>query len=374
MGADYRATLYTSTWFFVNPISEYDTIVTITYRRIYLCVLASRVHCYHMAPNITRRTALKTIGLSLGGITINGGVAAAASVPETLFTYDPEIGELPENIAINKRGTKYVSFPPRGEIRTITPDNQTQSTLATFNIGEGNGVIGLEVHPNGTLFACLVTFNTPSSDTHGIWQITPGGETSLVAALGEEMFPNDILLAGDSLLVTETIGGAVLRVSEEEVSEWVADPLLEGDGSAGFPFPIGANGIAEASDGTVYVANTEMGHLVKIPVNPDGSAGTPEIFVADERLIASDGLAIDTRDNLYVAVIGQDTVVRVTPDGCIKTLATAADGLDGPSDVTFGTAQGEQTEVFITNFALLSEENPSLMKLDVGIPGRPIQP
>lgn len=327
-----------------------------------------------MTLDIPRRTALKTIGLGIGGMTLGGGVASANSGPETLFTYDPTIGELPENIAITKRGTKYVSFPPRGEIRAITPDNQSQATIATFDIGDGTGVVGLEVHPIGTLFACLVTFNTPESDTHGIWRVTPDGETSLFAALGDGTFPNDILLDGDSLLVTDTIGGAVLRVSEGAVSEWVADPLLEGTGSAGFPFPIGANGIAEASDGTVYVANTEQGHIVEIPVNPDGSAGTPEVFVADGTLFASDGLAIDTKDNLYVGVIGQDTVVRVTQDERLETLATAADGLDGPSDVTFGTSRGEQKDVFITNFALLSMEDPSLMKLDVGVPGRPIHP
>lgn len=324
--------------------------------------------------SVTRRTALKTIGLSVGAIAISGGVASARSEPERLFSYDPSIGELPENIAIDKRGTKYVSFPPRGEIREISPDNRTQSTFGTFDIGNGNGVIGLEVHPKGTLFACLVTFNTPNSDTHGIWSITPDGEKSLYAELGNDTFPNDILLDGDSLLVTETIGGAVLRVSEGNISEWVADPLLEGDGSAGFPFPIGANGIAEASDGTVYVANTELGHIVEIPVNSDGSAGTPGIFIEDNKLVASDGLAIDTKDNLYVGVIGQDTVVRVKPNGSIETLATVDDDLDGPSDVTFGTSRGEQKEVFITNFALLNMEKPSLMKLDVGIPGRPIHP
>lgn len=327
-----------------------------------------------MTINVTRRTALRTVGLSVGGVAIGGGVASARSEPETLFTFDPAIGELPENIAIDKRGTKYVSFPPRGEIREITLDNRTQSTVTTFDIGGGIGVTGLEVHPRGTLFACLVTHNTTDSDTHGIWRITRSGEKSLFAALPSGMFPNDILLDGDSLLVTDTIGGAVWRVSSDEATEWVSDPLLAGTEALEFGFPIGANGIARASDGTVYVANTEKGQIVEIPVTPDGSAGTPELFVADGRLFPIDGLAIDVHDTLYAAIIGQNTVVRVRQDGSIETLATAADGLDNPSDVTFGTARGEQKEVFVTNFALLSLENPSLMKLDGGVPGRPISP
>lgn len=327
-----------------------------------------------MTRYLTRRTTLKSLGAGIGGVAAGGGVVAADGGPVTVFTYDPEVGELPENVAIGPRGRKYVSFPPRGEIRVISPDNQDQQTLTTLDAGAGQGVIGLEVHPDGTLFACLASFDTEGSDKHGIWRVSPDGDASLFAALDPVTFPNDITLDRDGLLVTDSSGGAVLRVAEGEASVWVADPLLAGDGSLGFPFPIGANGIARARDGTVFVANTESGQLVEIPVEPGGSAGSPEVFVADERLFAADGLAIDAQDDLYVAVIGQDAVRKVGGDGTIETLATGADGLDGPSDVTFGRARGEQRSVFITNFALLSMENPSLMRLDVGVPGRPIHP
>lgn len=322
----------------------------------------------------TRRTVLRTIGLGVGGLAVSGGTASAASHgPVTVFTYDPALGELPENIAIDRRGTKYVSFPPRGEIREITPDNQHESTIGTFDIGSGNGVIGLEVTPSRELYACLITQNTGTADTHGIWRRSRKGDWSLFAALPADTFPNDILLDQDSLLVTDSIGGAVLQVEEGGWMEWATGQSLTGTGAAGLGFPIGANGIARGSDGTVYVANTERGQIVEIPVESDGSAGTPEVFVNDSRLFASDGLAMDVRDNIYVGVIGQDTVVRVSTGGDIETLATAADVLDGPSDVTFGTTRGEQKDLFITNFALLSMDSPSLMKLDVGIPGRPIR-
>lgn len=326
-----------------------------------------------MTTYLSRRTAMRVLGAGVATAAFGTGTATAQG-PTELFTYNPAVGELPENVAIDRRGRKYVSFPPIGEIRRISSDNTTELPYADFEIGSGEGVIGLEVHPNGTLYACLVTFNTPNSDTHGIWRVTPDGESTLYADLASTTFPNDILLFGRSLLVTETVGGAVLEVRENESSVWVQDPLLEGTGAfPDFP-PLGANGIARGSDGTVYVANTEQGHIVEIPVNPDGSAGTPTVFRSDPRLFASDGLAIDTQDTLYVGVIGQDTVVRVFQDGTIETLATATDGLDGPSDVTFGTARGEQRSIFITNFALLNQLKPSLMKLDVGRPSRPIRP
>jgi sugar lactone lactonase YvrE len=343
-----------------------------------------------MTVRFSRRGILGAVGAGALGASVVGGVPVAGKPgsggTETLFTYDPSLGELPENVAIDRRGTKYVSFPQLGEIRRITPDNEHASTLATFSVDPTTdfGVLGLEVDPTGTLFACVAT-SSPSSDTNGVWSVEPGDPPVPFAPLPPGTLPNDILLDGHSLLVTDSIGetapdsdeqiGRIWRVSEDGAEVWVADALLGGLGEfPGFP-PLGANGIVRTKDGSVVVANTEKGQLVRIPVNPDGSAGTPELLVADGRLVASDGLAVDTRDNVYVGLIGQNTVVRVAPDESIETLAGPADGLDGPSDVTFGTARGEQKDLFITNFALLNENDPkpSLMKLDVGIPGAPIR-
>lgn len=327
-----------------------------------------------MTRNVTRRTALKAIGLGVGGLAASGGVTARGSGLERLIDYDPDAGELPENVATNPFGFKFVSMPPRAEIRAIGPDNETQSTFATFDVGEGNGVIGVEALPFGTVFACVVSDGAADSDEQGIWRVSPRGERSLVAPVEAERFPNDLIVHRGSLLVTDSVGGAVLRVDDGEADVWVEDPLLEGDGSSGSGFPVGANGIVESRDGTVYVANTELGHVVEIPVNRDGSAGTPEVFVADERLVSADGMGIDVKDDLYVAMNQRNTVARVTGNGSIETLATADDGLDNPSDVTFGAGRGERTDVFVTNFALFSQEDPSFAKLDVGIPGQSVFP
>jgi sugar lactone lactonase YvrE len=223
------------------------------------------------------------------------------------------------------------------------------------------------------VYTCLVT--TAGADQLGVWRIGRDGSSTLYAGLPEDSFPNDIFPDGDRLLVTDTRMGAVWEVREGYAAPWIVDPLLEGTGVAGFGFPAGANGIARLKDGSIVVSNIEKGSLVRIPVNPDGSAATPELLVEDPALFLSDGLAVDTRDNVYVAVIGQNTVVRIAPDGSIETLATATDDLDGPSDVTFGTSRGEQKDLFITNFAFLTPEqdrSPSLMKLGVGVPGAPI--
>jgi len=317
-------------------------------------------------------------------------------------------GELPENVAIDRRGNKYVSVPSVGQIWKFSPanelpENPSENPFVQFDTGGDFlvGPTGLEVDPNGTLFACFASDlddsdTDPAPDANGVYRIDRDGNKSLYAPLPpandedpRPTFPNDILLFGDSLLVTDSFRGVVYRVWPDEAEVWASGGHLQGPSSF---FPVGANGIAAAKDGTVYVANTDKGLLVEIPVEKDGSAGDPEIFVGEDEedtdytkneLYGADGLAIDTRENLYVALNRQNRIARVSPSRNVETLAKDSIGeaphdapLDAPSDVTFGTARGEQKTVFITNLTDLStlspDSNPSFMKLDVGVPGMPI--
>ncbi|WP_336359425.1 SMP-30/gluconolactonase/LRE family protein [Haladaptatus sp. ZSTT2] len=330
-----------------------------------------------MTELISRRAVLRTIGM--GGLVLTMGSAKAGECGgvEILLNFDPGSGQLPENLAVDRRGNKYIGMSSLGELWKVPADNTTASPLAVFDIGAGFGVLGVTVTPQGTAFVCLLTGvgeGDDSADTHGIWKVERDGTKSLFAPLPPTTFPNDLMPFRDGFLVTDSTGGAVWYVTEGATTPWVTSELLEGTGSFGFGFPIGANGIVRGKDGAIYVGVAEQGHIVRIPVSQDGSAGTPELFVADDRIFGCDGITIDNRGNLYVAVIAQNTIVRVNTDKSVKTLATESDGLDSPSDVAFGTSGNEQKSLFITNFALLNTENPmpGLATLRVGIPGRPV--
>lgn len=339
-----------------------------------------------MQTDPTRRTVLKSIGV--GGVALAGGVsvASAESGPETLYSFEPTAYELPENVAIDKRGYKYVSMPALGQVWRFSPTNElvdapfaqleVSSTPTPFLVG----VTGLEVEPQGRLYVNFTSDLSPEGNaTNGVWSVRDGEEPELYAELPPDecpdpTFPNDIALFGDSVLVTDSFRGVVYRAWPDGESEvWASGPLLEPTAT----IPFGANGIAVGKNGkAVYVANLAKGLVVEIPVERDGSAGTPTTFVCSGSLIGSDGLAFDTRGNLYVAVNGQNAIRRVSPGGDVETLARGGD-LDSPSDVTFGTARGEQKSVFITNLTPLNppgdpSTNPSLMTLDVGVPGLPI--
>ncbi len=138
--------------------------------------------------------------------------------------------------------------------------------------------------------------------------------------------------------------------------QWLQHTLLEGDESIGFPFPVGANGIAlnEAGE-TVYVAVLEKGTVVAIPIEDDGSAGEPAVhteFTDAQAPVLLDGIALDAAGNLYVAQPAVNTVVRVTPAGAIETVGTQADQLDGPASVVVATDANGTEQLYVANFSV----------------------
>lgn len=312
----------------------------------------------------SRRRLLKTLGATAttGGMLVGASGSATAADIEVLFDYDRLAGENPQSITIDQQGTKYVSFPRLGEIRAISPDNQSQSVFTTFDIGEGaleTGPVGLTVGPQGNVFACF--WAGEDTDAHGIWRITPDGTKSLYEPFPRDSMPNDLIHTGNSLLVVDW-EDKIWRVRTDEKEVWAA-----GGPITGLP-----NGITADEDGTVYVSSYDN-HIVKIPVNQDGSAGSPWVVITapgtgEAGLYGADGLAFDSRNNLYVAVSGVDTIARVTPEGTIGTLARDSDGLDEPSSVAVGPARNDRISLYITNFAL-NGTDPSLMKLDVDMSG-----
>jgi sugar lactone lactonase YvrE len=285
--------------------------------------------------------------------------SAESSVVETVTTFDPDALELPEGLAVDRQGDLYVGLV-KGEIKKVTPEGQVSSFVTLPDPAPGF-LVGLAFDRQEVLYAPLASFNP---ETHGVWEIKEDGTAQRFAALDPQGLPNAIVVdQSGNLLVSDSV--------------WAEDDLLRG-AEEGLPdsLPIGVNGMAFGKDQLLYVVNDDFGRLMRIPVNPDGSAGSVEVVLEDEGLEGADGIAFDRKDNIYVAVNQQDKLVRITPDEEIETLATA--GLDYPASVAFGV--GEESKVlYVTNLAVLRTQglvegtpNPSLVRLDVDVAGRPL--
>lgn len=279
--------------------------------------------------------------------------------------FDPAQGSLSEGLAV-RGNTAYFGFAGSGQVvavdlatRAVTP----YSSLPQPVSGKGF-VTGLALRGND-LYGALVSF-VPDVQA-GIYRTgTAGTPAKLFAKHPEMAFPNGLAFDGaGQLYVTDSAAGAVFRVSPTgEATKWAAGPLLtgakdtcgEGKG-VGVPFDIGANGIVFDRD-AVYVTNTDRGSLVRIPIQADGSAGTPSTLVEPScDLNGADGLAIAPNGDFVVAVNHQNKLVRIDRAGQVTTVLSS-DPLDFPSSLAFAG-----NTLYVDNFAFLDAKSPGLLQV-----------
>jgi sugar lactone lactonase YvrE len=297
-----------------------------------------------------------------------GGAAAASA--HTVVSFDPALGEFPEGVAFARDGAMYVSLAPLGEIRHF--DESGSSSFFAVDPGTtGLGILGIARDKNGTLYAAVPS---DAPDAHGIWAIAPDGSATRLPGSERIVFPNAIALdRHGTLYVTDSILGAVWRVTSEGAELWLQHESLEGLAVLN-PFPLGANGIVYAH-GRLLVANTEKKHVVEIAIEHSGAPGSPRIVHAFEGPTDFlDGLLVDVAGNLYLCVAGRNELVRVTRSGEEETVATADDGLSIPASLAFDVRGTSKRTLHVTNLSLpdlVPTPVPSVIAVDVPLPGPP---
>jgi sugar lactone lactonase YvrE len=304
--------------------------------------------------------------------------------PVTIAAFTPP--DLPTGHTIDKDGDIFLSMGITGEVRKIAR-NGHQSTVTTFNTGFFTQVpccafLGaLAVDDRGDIYALLASFNAPGADTHGVWRIRQNGTKSLVTALPTTSLPHAMAFdrRGD-LYVTDAFLGRIWRVTPQgQLSVWMEHPLFMPDPNNCPPlegFPEGLGGIAFDQQGDVYVTNLNKATILHVPVRHGGIPGPPRIVAGPDctRLEGIDGIALDVQGNIYVASELKNTVMRVSQRGEITTLVTPDDNTDAPHSVAFGTVGGDKKNLYFANLALSAllgnpTPRPSLMTIDVGVPG-----
>jgi len=340
-----------------------------------------------------RGVASATLGLFvLTGAAFNSSNANAASGEFPAYIpFNAAENEQPEGVAVDKTGNVFVgiggSDGPRGEIWKFTPEG-AKSVLIDFGTP---GVLGLAVDAVGNVYAARPAGRGVSRvDRYGQASHVPG--TEQIAGINALAFDDQ-----GNLYITQSFSfdpplkeypcggffgqGGIWRVPRGGSAElWVRDDLLTGlCGIPGLTFPVGANGIA-FYHGALYVASSELGIVVRVPVLPGGAPGALEIAAVVPEPFpgpispGADGIALDVYGNFYLPMPSHNVLVRVSSDGqSWETIATPADKLDAPTSVAFGTGKGERTSLFVVNLALFpGGAGPGLLKIDTGMPGLPL--
>src|SRR5690606_25601018 len=140
-----------------------------------------------------------------------------------------------------------------------------------------------------------MTVISPDPAVHGVWRLDAAGRGGHFAALPPGTMPNGIArIAPGELLVADSAGGRLWRIGPDgQASVWLDHSLLRPRPYLGrFPGP---NGVQARGD-FVYVAVSDRGHILRIPVAADGSAGAPEVLFED---VPADDFAVGDDGSFY---------------------------------------------------------------------------
>ena len=306
------------------------------------------------------RTTFLGLG-ALGALALAGALAtaalpaAASSFPVTgariVAHFDITALQQPENIALEPDGDADLTFAFAHQVARVTPQG-TVTILATLPAAASGttGASGIVRLPDGTLY---VNYLDVGGTAAGIWRISPNGAVAQVAALPQAEFLNGLAYdpASGDLFATDSYLGAVWKVSPRTgTSEiWASGAAFQGA-----PGGFGANGL-KVHNGSVWVSNTSTGTLLRIPVRPDGSAGSPAVVASG--LPGIDDFAFTGAGDTVLAV--QNTLNQadlIAPDGTARVVLTAADGLSTPSAVAV-----RGCTVYVTSAAYYTGADPNLL-------------
>lgn len=278
--------------------------------------------------------------------------------PATTFATLPQGATNPEGIAVGPDGNIYVSTFAVGGTDSGVGEffvfNQRGKLIRKVAVaGSSTRLLELAFHPvTGDLL--VIDFGNqqvldvdPVTGTPTLFATIPGG-----ASAGPNVLTFDSL---GNVYISDSFQGIVWKTDQSGSGGtpgiWVQDVLLT---TAGVP-PFGANGIAFNNDeSALFVSNTGDDTVIRVPVNLDGTAGIPEVFV--NSVNGADGLIIDEDDNLWIAANQADEIVVLDPSGRVIAKLGDFGGLSiegAPIGLLFPASLVRHGKhIYVTNLAL----------------------
>lgn len=252
----------------------------------------------------------------------------------------------PEGLAVDPRGRIFTALSDTGEILRLDEHGGYVhvATVPNAALGRAGHTWGLEFDSRGNLFAAYVWTSKfydegdplhlacrDSTDQYtGIYRINVDtGEVVPVLTKHDGWpgcFPDDIAVdSHGNLYVTDlTLSGVWKIMPDRTFTLWSSHALLQWPADPYNAIVEGANDLAiDAAQRNLIVVTDGDPAIVKIPIEADGSAGTPSVLARD--LSPLDGVALDELGNIYVSEILRSEISVFSPDGAQRIVIATAD-------------------------------------------------
>ena len=273
-----------------------------------------------------------------------------------------------ENLAVDGEGGVFVTVYSHKRVDRYDPATRATTTFAEVPAPP----MGLAFDAAGVLW---LTGGTLYEGPGFIWRVERTGGVRQWCELPDATFLNGCTMHpnGRTLLACESSSGHILAIDLGRPGRW--DVWLHGDLLRPIvPKYPGSNGI-KIRQGRAWISVSGRRLLVRVPIQPDGSAGAIEI--AAERLVADD-FAFGMSGALYITTHPEHTLVRLVPAGARTTIAGPEQGMVGSTACAFGRAPGDEKALYVTTdggFLIPHEsgiQDAKLVRMEVGESGWPL--
>ena len=269
------------------------------------------------------------------------GATRGQSVEVSVLTqFAPGMG--PAAVAATNTGDVVALVGPN--LISVGPNGQQKQKIAATISGGAFGIpIGVAYDSFHQLYVALPeSFAPPPHGT--ILKVSANGKQTTPVPGSEGMVAPDgfgLDSATGNMYITDIFGNGIWRFTPGGSAQlWTSvatNPLLV--------LPDGV----KVFDNAVYTS-IEGGKILRIPINPDGSAGAAEVWaqVNDPAVFFDDMVLDDRTGDVYVTRLDTNELLQITPAGAITPIATHADGLLGAANMTL-IHVGQSTVIYLAN-------------------------
>jgi len=252
----------------------------------------------------------------------------------------------PEGLTLDAQGRMYAAVSNTGEIVRVDGADKVVhiATMPSAELGTEGRTWGIAFGPDGMLYAAYVWHYSEAEEMDplhqgcrntkdqysGVYRIDVSTGTVTPFLTRKDgwtvCFPDDVAVdAHGAVYVTdETLSGIWKIAADRTVTLWSAHPLLQWPADPFGGVPEGVNDLVIAPDGrSLYVVTDGSPMLLRIPIEANGTAGTPVVVAG--YMSPLDGIALDENGNIFVSEILRNEIWLYSPDGARRVLVASSD-------------------------------------------------